>query len=72
MIRRKMVKNTFLLILFSEEEKGCSARDLVIIKRRKTPHFLQLQYLLTCSCMLIPCLILLTETSESDKKLIFI
>ena len=27
---------------------------------------------LTCSRVLIPCLILLTETSESDKKLIIL
>ena len=41
------------------------------IKRRKTPRFLQLQYFLTCSCVLIPCLILLTESSKRDKKLVF-
>ena len=42
-----------------------------LIKRRNTPRFLQLQYFLTCSCVLIPYLILLTETSESEKKKIF-
>ena len=40
----------------------------IIIKRRNSASFLQLQYFWTCSCVLVTFSMLLTETSEPPKS----
>ena len=42
-----------------------------LIKSRKDDSFLQLQYFWTCFCVLVTFSMLLTETSEPLKSLLF-